>query len=520
MSTIPFPRARRVAAATAPSWPDAAHLLAAQRLAALGSWEIDPRRRALRCTPMMLDIVGWERPFPPTLETLRAQIHPDDRDEVEAWLTRLCRARTAPSDCHLRLLRGYEVRTLLARGRPTQTTQGMRLIGTVQDVSEHVRARRASQENALLRRGMFESATWGIFQSTGDGRYLAANPALARIYGYDSPREMVLGMTDIGRQLYVDPARRDAFVRLIKENGTVSGFESEVYRRDGTRIWISECCREVRTGDGRLLFYEGTVEDITARKRSEAELRAAKEVAETANRAKTTFLNNMSHELRTPLNAILGFAEIMGDELFGPLGAAPYADYARDIHASGKRLLDIINDILDVTRIEAGTLALAHDEIALGPLMEDCGPAMAEAAEKQGVTLAIQPPPCPVALRADPVRLRQVVLNLVSNAIKFSPQGRTVTVACTAPDAAGEIALTVADQGIGMTEEEARRALQPFQQIDTSLARRFEGTGLGLTLTQSLVRLHGGRISIESAPGAGTTVTVHLPAAAAAAPVH
>ena len=370
---------------------------------------------------------------------------------------------------------------------------------------------RAPLSSPELYRGMFEHAIWGMFQSTPDGHYLAANPALARIYGYDTPADMLAALTDIGRQLYVDPARRDEFVRLMQETGKVSGFESQVYRRDGEIIWISESCREVRTSDGALHYYEGTVEDISTRKAAERELKAAMERAEAASLAKSSFLANMSHELRTPLNAILGFAELIRDEIIGPVGEPRYADYAADIHRSGKHLLDVINDILDLTKIEGGHMTLDEQEVDVGNVFAACARFVQESARRGGVALSVVAPAAPVSLIGDPKRLTQILINLLSNAIKFTPEGERVEIAADElPD--GTLAIRVADTGIGMTAEEILRALQPFQQVDNSLARRYEGTGLGLTLSKMLVELHGGLLVIESEPGRGTVVTVRLPA--------
>jgi PAS domain S-box-containing protein len=376
---------------------------------------------------------------------------------------------------------------------------------------ERMSAERPLSDDAHLYRGIFENAIWGIFQTTPEGYYLTANPALARIYGYASADEMLSSLTDIGRQLYVDRSRRDEFIRLMKRNGALAGFESQVYRRDGAIIWISESCREVRDRTGRLLYYEGTVEDITARKRVEMELRAAKEEAEAASQAKSDFLAHMSHELRTPLNAVLGFAEVLKNELFGPLGDGRYRDYSHDIYNSGKHLLDVINDILDLAKIEAGHLQLNETHADLREIMAACERLVAETARTRHIKLDMAVPETSLMLRADVVQLRQILLNLLSNALKFTASGNRVGCAATrAPD--GGMLIEVTDTGIGMTPEEVIMALQPFQQIENVFTRRYEGTGLGLPLTKALVELHGGSLVLDSAPGRGTTARVWLPA--------
>lgn len=366
-------------------------------------------------------------------------------------------------------------------------------------------------EEAHLYRSMFENAIWGIFQTTEEGQYLTANPALARIYGYASPAEMLAALTDISRQLYVDPTRRCEFVRLMKEQGFVSGFESEVYRRDGTIIWISESCREVRATTGQFLYYEGTVEEITDRKQVEAALSMAKEQAEAANKAKSAFLANMSHELRTPLNAVLGFTEILRDELFGPLGDPRYREYVVDINASGRHLLNVINAILDLTKIEAGHGELEEEEIDIGEVMAICARLVGDTSRSRGIDFQLSPPAERALVRADPTRLKQILLNLLSNALKFTQEGGLVTLSAKRNDEGGYLIL-VSDTGIGMSPADLVKVLQPFEQVDTSLSRRYEGTGLGLTLTKSLVELHDGTLILDSAPGRGTTVTVCLPA--------
>ena len=358
---------------------------------------------------------------------------------------------------------------------------------------------------------MFENAIWGIFQTTPEGYYITANPALARIYGYESPAELLGAITNIGRQLYVDPLRRDAFTQQMQRSGVVSGFESQVYRRDGTTIWISESCREVRATTGELLYYEGTVEDITARKTAETALLAAKEQAEAASQAKSEFLAHMSHELRTPLNAILGFAELLRNEMFGPLGDARYREYAADIHGSGEHLLEIINTILDLTKIEAGHITLNEETVDLAEILHATERLIQPAALRRRIRLAVAPPPGPLRLRLDATRFKQILLNLLSNAVKFTPPGGDVTLSAEAA-ADGALQLIVRDSGIGMTTDDIGKAIEPFQQIDNVFNRRYEGTGLGLTVAKLLVELHGGTLAIESVPKSGTTVTVSLPA--------
>jgi signal transduction histidine kinase len=290
----------------------------------------------------------------------------------------------------------------------------------------------------------------------------------------------------------------------------VLDFESEVHRRDGALIWITETCREVRTSTGRLLYYEGTVEDITERKRREEELRAAKETAETANRAKTEFLATMSHELRTPLNAVMGFAEIIHKEAMGAVNIPAYRDYAGNIHASGQHLLAVINDILDFVKAESGNLPLEIETVDLASLTGGVIRLLENQAKSAGVCLIEKIPDGAVPCPGDERRLRQVLINLAGNAVKFTPSGGSVTLSCAEAEG-GQVRLEVRDTGIGMSAEDLAHVGEPFYQADSKLDRQYEGTGLGLAICQRLVKLHGGSMEIDSAPGQGTTVAVLLP---------
>lgn len=358
-------------------------------------------------------------------------------------------------------------------------------------------------------KAFFEHAVEGVFRTTPDGHYLDVNPALAEIYGYASPEALKRGLTDIASQLYVDPRRRDEFAALMQKHDKVGDFVSEIRRKDGTSIWISENARAVRDWSGRLVCYEGMVENVTAKFEAARAARDGLQRAEEANRAKSAFLAAMSHELKTPLNAIIGFSEIIKDEVLGALGNKVYLGYAGDIHASGHRLLAIINDILDVSRLEGGAITL-HSQDCTPDSIVRTAIGLARQVTRDARPIAVELPELP-AITADAARLSQALANLLSNALKFTPEGGSVALSARR-DAAGGMNFIVSDTGIGMAPEKVAAALEPFRQLDGSLARRFEGAGLGLSIARALIELHGGSLSITSAPGAGTTVTIRLPA--------
>ncbi len=274
-------------------------------------------------------------------------------------------------------------------------------------------------------------------------------------------------------------------------------------RPDGT---VVEVIGNPLPGGGFVTVYS----DVTEREQALEEQRHAREQAEFASRAKSEFLANMSHELRTPLNAIIGFSEIINQELFGPIGSARYVEYARDIYDSGTHLLSVINDILDLSKAEAGRLRPVIRDIDLAPTVAACMRVVRERAVTGRVALTSSVAEDLPTIPADQRMVKQILLNLLSNAIKFTPEGGKVEVDATLQDD-GKLILSVTDSGIGMRAEDIPIALQPFSQIDSSLSRRYEGTGLGLPLTKSLVELQGGVLELDSKVGEGTVVRVIFP---------
>ncbi len=251
--------------------------------------------------------------------------------------------------------------------------------------------------------------------------------------------------------------------------------------------------------------------EITALKRREAKLRAAKKQAEAASEAKTNFLTNMSHELRTPLNAIIGFSEVIATETFGAIGQPRYKDYANDVLRSSHHLLDVINDILDISKNEAGKLQVKHETVAVAEVINDSLHIVRDWFERSDVEISVDTPNADLKVRGDAARLRQVLLNILSNAVKFTDAGGTVSIA--AARRSGKVVIEVVDSGIGMRPKDIPTALAMFGQIDSTLARKYEGTGLGIPLSKAIIELHEGTLDIASTFGEGTTVTITLPVA-------
>jgi PAS domain S-box-containing protein len=415
----------------------------------------------------------------------------------------------------------YRVRRLFHNTDDTREFQAV-----IQDITQRKQsdqALRASEEKYRSLIDHVPDVVWTA-DSNRDLLYISGNAV--KVLGYGSEE-----LLEKGRQLWMDrihpedAARvRQAYQKLFSA-GEKFDVEYRICRKDGEWIWLYNRALATRPGGG-IMCADGTFKDITQRRQAEAALRHAKEAAESANLAKSQFLANMSHELRTPLNAIIGFSEILSDKTFGDLNARQLK-YSNNILNSGRHLLQLINDILDLAKVEAGRVELMRNTFAVTKAMHEVQTIVKTLANKKGISLELEVGANLPLLHADEAKFKQVMYNLLSNAIKFTPDGGRVTVTAAFQNEANgdsrpasKIALAgealrveVTDTGIGIQARDQERVFKEFEQVDSSYGRQQQGTGLGLALTQRLIEMHGGRIWVESEgiEGKGSTFTFLIP---------
>jgi signal transduction histidine kinase len=372
------------------------------------------------------------------------------------------------------------------------------------------KARAQSAEGRLM--DAVESSGEGIILADGNGSIAVANSELARLFPeiatHIVPGEAlskVLSLIEAQCRRASDDRGTLADQLLTNVSRAPSGAERQL--PDGR--WLRLVANA--TQEGTILFLS----DFTEIKTREEHYRVAKQQAEAASAAKSRFLANMSHELRTPLNAVIGFSEILSGELFGKLGDPRYVEYSGDILKSGRHLLDVINNVLDLARSESGSIEIRKRPLDLTAILNECADAIRDRCAVADIAFVESLGAQPINVDADETKLRQVVANLLSNAVKFTEAGGTVFLFAS-EDEEG-VRIEVRDTGIGMTPDDIQTALTPFAQVDGRLERRYEGAGIGLPLAKAFVESHGGTLAVRSEPGRGTSVTVRLPRLSASA---
>jgi two-component system cell cycle sensor histidine kinase PleC len=408
--------------------------------------------------------------------------------------------------------RSGRVSDLSASGKPIFGADGSFLgfRGVARDITEENAAERERLRAEKKLEVALSNMAQGICLYDAEGRLVLANQKYAEFY--DLPADTVKpGMTlrDI-LDVMTAASRivsRDVERVVAEHLAILSDRETRAFQHDLRGGQVIEVMQQSLPDGGFVVMYS----DITARAQSTAALVSAKTQAETANRAKSEFLANMSHELRTPLNAIIGFSEIIKDGVLGPIGSPKYLQYAGDIHQSGQHLLSIINDVLDMSKIEAGRYELQEGTIDLAEVVASCLIMISGRARDGGVCLENRVAESAVRLHGDHRAVKQVVLNLLSNAVKFTRADGTVAVDLYL-ESIGALALSVADTGIGIADADLARVFEPFQQVDSSYGRAHDGIGLGLSISKRLMELHGGGLQIESRVDRGTTATIRFPA--------
>ncbi|MGY5799744.1 PAS domain-containing sensor histidine kinase, partial [Rhizobium sp. LEGMi12c] len=500
-----------------------------------GLWDFDFTSRQFFWSRSMYDMLGLPVADKPLAFTDAARLmHPDD-NSLHMLARTVTRGNAGQVDQILRIrhAKGHYV-WMRARAQVIRTNSGrVHMIGIAMDVTEqHRLAQRYAEADQRLADAIECTSEAFVLWDKND-RLVMCNAHFQQAYGL--PDNVLVPGTE--RAVVNAAAARPVIERRIVDPGRSNHSQTtevqladerwlqinERRTRDGGLVSVGTDITQLKRNQERLRESErrlmATINDLSASRqileKQKAELSTAntnylaeKERAEAANKAKSEFLANMSHELRTPLNAILGFSEILQDQMFGPLGSARYNEYAKDIHDSGKHLLNVINDILDMSKIEAGHMKLSCEPINLAPLIEECLRFTRIPAAQKNI-LVEQTISSDIKLNADRRAMKQIVLNLLSNAVKFTNDGGRIAVRTRRVDDA--VMLVIADTGIGIPKSALSKIGQPFEQVQSQYAKSKGGSGLGLAISRSLTALHHGRMRIRSREGIGTVIAIRIP---------
>ncbi|GEM_PF-4066291 len=474
-----------------------------ERIGRVGGWQLDLRTGAHEWSDQTFrlhDLDPDEDPQP-TAEEALGYYPPEARVIVQA-----ASREAIENDTSFQV----EVPLRTAAGRTRQVrTQGevvfegdeaVRLRGIMQDITARHEAEEALAQKEELLRSITSNLSEGVYRSRPKTGLEYVNRAFVEMFGFDSAEELLAADSS---QLYADEAARDDLLRRERERDALSSVDVQLRRKDGSVFWGRISSTVIRKDDGTIDYFDGAIIDITDQKRFEQELIEAKEEAEKMNRLKTAFLANMSHEIRTPLTSIIGFSEVLQDRVSEGDGGI-----AGLIHKNGKRLMDTLNSVLDLAQLESGSFRLSLQRVDVTDHAAQAADLFTEAAAEKGLALHLDVPDTPLYVQADPAALDRVLVNLVSNACKFTQEGH---VAVRAAAADGEVHLQVMDSGIGIPAKAQEVIFDEFEQVSSGLSRHFEGTGLGLAITRKLVDLMDGRIWVESTPQEGSTFIVALP---------
>lgn len=479
-----------------------------QVYANIGTWDWDIQTGELYWSEQIAPLFGYEQDkVETTYENFVAAIHPDDRDKVAGAV------QASVDDPHHKYEIDHRVvwadgtvRWLHEKGEVVRADDGtpLKMLGVVSDITERNEAERNLRK---LSRALEQSPS-AVFITDIEGIIEYVNPTFTSLTGYSEQEAIGQNPRLIKSDATPKEVHSDIW-RTIRAGGEWRG-ELQDTHKNGSHFWAYATIAPIRDAKGTITHFVATHEDISQRKNAEAAIQDALEHADVANRAKSELLANMSHELRTPLNAIIGFSSCIKEETFGPIGNEKYGEYINDISSSGQHLLDLINDILDVSAIEAGKLELHEDLLEIDRLVDAAVRLVRHRADDENVSLQINIDYDLPELYADERRMKQILLNLLTNAVKFTPPGGRVSLHAALADDGG-LGVTIADTGIGMTESELLKAMTQFGQVGRGDVAKHEGTGLGLPLTKELVELHNGSMEITSEKGIGTTINLKFP---------
>ncbi len=489
-------------------------LLEAQRLAGIGNWQWDCGTNEVFWSDQLYEIYGYDKSkTKASNDNFRRILHPDDVEKVDRVRQNALEFDEPFIVEHRLILDSGDIRTVVQRAEVTRRKSGdpKYITGTLQDITELKKAEELAKESEARLSEIFNIAPAAIITADHELKITIFNKAAAEIFEYEP--DQVIGEHI---NILIPEKFHKSHEMKIDEFNNSGGMprnmsdRAGIYGQKKNGVIFPAAASVSSTGKGVDRIYTIILLDTTERQRIEEERLNALTQAQEANRAKSRFLATMSHELRTPLNAIIGFSEMMTNRVFGKLGSKKYEDYAADIVSSSRHLLNLVNDILDLSEIESGKKNLKIDHHSLRDTVDECRPIITKLADDKKISCTFDIPDDLSNIYADQRALQQVIINLMTNSVKYTPKGGAVNLQAST-NGNNEHILTISDNGKGIPEEKLHDIMHPFSRVENDPYKAQDGKGLGLAIVQSLMNLHGGDIEINSTFGEGTTVKVHFP---------